>query len=179
VLYAKLNSVPQKALSVQKPFRSLSETRKDVCPLPSDSSPLRSSITGKLLSTVSAIAILHWMPVRLLMKDSLGRSGDACHQGPRTGPWAVPQHTLAQFRARSQEPGLGSRYCDAQARGEIMHRQLFHVAHHYDLPQEWRNSPDLSIQDSEHLAFTKFALGIGLRRRHLDGSVPALGIGVI
>jgi hypothetical protein len=60
-----------------------------------------------------------------------------------------------------------------------MHRQLFHIAHHYDFSQEWRNSPDLSIQGLEHLSLTKFAFGIGIRCRQLDGSVSALGTGVI
>jgi len=113
------------------------------------------------------------------MKDSLGWSGDACHQGPRTRARAVTQHALAQFFPRPEQPGLGSGYRDAQARGEIMHRQLFHVAHHYDLPQERRNSPDLGIQDVENLSLAEFALGIGVRCRHLDGSVPTLGISVV
>jgi len=117
--------------------------------------------------------------VSLLMEDFVGRSGDSRHQSPRTCASAVPQHAQAEFGSCSQEPGFGGRYCDAQARGKIMHRQLFHVAHHYDLPQKRRNSPDLDIQDLEHLSLAKFALGIGIRCGQLDGSVPALGISVI
>ena len=117
--------------------------------------------------------------MRLLMKDSFGGGGDARHEGPRTRPRAVSQHAQAQFRSRSKEPGLGGGYRDAQARGEIVHRQLFHVAHHDHFPQERRNSPDLSIQGLEHLLLTKFTFGIGIRCRQLDGSVSALGTGVI
>ena len=51
--------------------------------------------------------------------------------------------------------------------------------HHRDLSQKWRNSPDLEIQNLEHLSLAKFTLGIGIRCRQLDGSAPALGIGLI
>ena len=40
----------------------------------------------------------------LLMKDSVGRSGDTCHQGPRSSSRAVPQHPPPQLRPCSKEP---------------------------------------------------------------------------
>jgi hypothetical protein len=91
----------------------------------------------------------------------------------------VPQHSLAQLRPCSQEPGLRGRHCDPQPRGEILHRQLFHVAHHDHIPQQRRNSPDFGPQDPEHLALAKCAFRVSIRCWELDGLIPTLRIAVI
>ncbi len=114
---------------------------------------------------------------RLLMEDSIGRSGDPRHQSPRTRARAVPQHAQgSSARARRSLTAAGTVMPKRAARSCIGNSSTSRIM--MTLSQERRNSSDLGIQDLEHLSLTKFALGVGTRCGS-DGSVSALGIGVI
>jgi hypothetical protein len=119
------------------------------------------------------------MRIRVLMKDSPGRRGYACHQRPRTGTRAVPQHPAPEFCPRPEQPRLYGGHGDSQLDCQITQRQFFYIAQHEYVAQQRRYAADFRLQGLEHFPLAEFTLRISTRSRKLGWSLPALGIEII